>query len=209
MRLVCLSDTHLAHRSRDLRVPDGDALLHAGDATFRGTEAELRVFFEWFGALPHARKFLVAGNHDWLFQTDPAAARRLVPPGVTYLEDSGAELGDLKIWGSPWQPEFCSWAFNLPRGAALRAKWTLVPAGVDVLVTHGPPLGILDRIPRGEKVGCADLLAELPRIRPRLHLFGHIHDAYGRLERDGTTFVNASTCDESYAPANPAVVVDL
>ena len=113
------------------------------------------------------------------------------------------------MWGSPWQPWFYDWAFNLQRGPEIRAKWDRIPAGVDVLVTHGPPAGILDRVVDGRSVGCADLLDAVRRVRPLLHVFGHIHEAYGEVERDGTRFVNASTCTVRYAPVNAPVVVDL
>jgi hypothetical protein len=126
-----------------------------------------------------------------------------------YLQDEAVEIEGLRIWGSPWQPEFLDWAFNLPRGAALREKWDRIPSGTDVLITHGPPQGVLDRVDEGRREGCADLLNAVARVRPRLHLFGHIHEGYGCLERDGTTFVNASICDRAYRPVNPPVVVDL
>ena len=110
---------------------------------------------------------------------------------------------------APWQPWFFDWAFNLERGAPIRAKWDRIPAGIDVLVTHGPPAGILDRTVHGLDVGCADLLDAVRRVRPRVHVFGHIHEAHGTLERDGTRFVNASTCTVRYEATNPAVVLDL
>jgi predicted phosphohydrolase len=206
MRIVCLSDTHNLHQR--IRVPEGDLLLHAGDATMRGTAPEIAAFFAWLSTLPHAHKVVIAGNHDFLFEREPAVARALVH-GAVYLEDSAIEIEGLRIWGSPWQPWFYDWAFNLRRGAPLREKWDLVPEGTDVLVTHGPPHGVLDRVDGGEQVGCADLLDALCRINPRLHLFGHIHEGYGRETREGTAFVNASICDRGYRPVNPPVVVDL
>jgi predicted phosphohydrolase len=206
VRIVCLSDTHLTQPE----VPDGDLLLHAGDATYNGRPDEIERFNAWFAGLPHRRKIFVAGNHDWLFQTEPARARRLLDPSITYLEDSGTTIGDLRVWGSPWQPWFFDWAFNLPRGEKLREKWRLIPDGVDVLITHGPPLGIGDRTVDGREEGCRDLLDEVVgRVRPRLHLFGHIHEGYGRVERDGIVFVNAAVVDERYEMVHPPVVVDL
>jgi predicted phosphohydrolase len=206
MRIVCLSDTHDLHR--ELQVPDGDLLLHAGDATMKGTPAQIEAFDRWLGTLPHPHKVLIAGNHDWAFERTPALARGLIR-NARYLEDEETAVGGLRIWGSPWQPWFFDWAFNLERGPAIAAKWALIPDGIDVLVTHGPPLGILDRTSRGEDVGCADLLAAVQRVRPRVHVFGHIHEGYGTLERDGTRFVNASNCTERYRPVQPPIVVDL
>ena len=114
----------------------------------------------------------------------------------------------LKFWGSPWQPEFGSWAFNLPRGAKLRAKWKLIPRGTDVLITHSPPRGILDATAY-HSLGCEELSKRVAIVRPRLHVFGHIHEAYGQVELDGTTFVNAAICDAAYDEIRAPVVIDL
>jgi Icc-related predicted phosphoesterase len=119
------------------------------------------------------------------------------------------EIEGLTVYGSPWQPEFGSWAFNLPRGHQLRNKWRLIPPNTDILVTHGPPKGILDMTPRGESVGCEDLRHRLGAIAPKLHVFGHVHRGYGETAQADTHFVNASICDESYKPVNPPVVVEL
>lgn len=209
MRIVCISDTHLAHQEEDLKIPDGDLLIHAGDGTFEGSLPEMTDFLKWLAGLRHPRKVLIAGNHDWLFQKDAALARSIVPSGITYLEDSGVEIEGLKIYGSPWQPEFLDWAFNLPRGPRLREKWNKIPGGIDILVTHAPPAGILDQTPHGEHVGCADLRRVVERVKPRLHVFGHIHHGHGVKDVGPTRFVNASICDEACAPANRPVVVDL
>ncbi len=206
MRLVLISDTHRRHGQ--LTVPAGDVLVHAGDFSSGGRPQEIADFDAWLATQPHACKVVVAGNHDFLFERDPAAARALLGH-ATYLEDSGATIGGLRFWGSPWQPRFFDWAFNLDRGAPLAAKWALIPDGVDVLVTHGPPHAILDRTLRGEPVGCEELAKALPRIRPRLHVFGHIHEAHGTLEREGTVFVNASSCDVRERPVHAPIVVDL
>lgn len=206
MRIVCLSDTHNLHDR--ITVPEGDLLIHAGDATMRGTLEEIVVFDAWLASLPHRHKVVVAGNHDFLFEREPALARQLLRSAV-YLQDSGVELDGLELWGSPWQPWFFDWAFNLRRGAPLREKWDLIPESTDVLITHGPPHGILDRVDGGELVGCEELLQAILRCRPRLHVFGHIHEGYGQEKRDGVTFVNASNCNRAYRPVNPPVVVDL
>src|ERR1700678_3171226 len=101
MRIVCFSDTHLKH---SFEVPEGDLLLHTGDGTGHGELKEVRRWGEWLDTLPHRHRVVIAGNHDFAFQQTPEEARRLLPPGVTYLEDSGTEVEGLKIWGSPWQP---------------------------------------------------------------------------------------------------------
>ncbi len=145
-RIVCLSDTH--NCNEQIALPDGDILIHAGDATIRGTIDEIVLFNEWFANLPHRRKIFVAGNHDWLFETNNAYARNLLSREIIYLQDSSVEIEGLKIYGSPWQPRFFDWAFNLNRGAELAEKWKLIPGDTDVLITHGPPFGILDEVPR-------------------------------------------------------------
>ncbi len=205
MRLVLLSDTHSLHDA--VQVPDGDVLVHAGDCSGRGRPDEIEAFGHWFRALPHPHKVFVAGNHDFLFQDDPQRARALLGD-VHYLQDFGLELDGLSIWGSPWQPWFHDWAFNLPRGEPLAERWRQAPTGVDLLVTHGPPRGILDRIATGEDVGCEALLAELERIRPAVHMFGHIHEARGTQQGDPTLFVNASICNLQYRPIHPPIVLD-
>ncbi len=90
-------------------------------------------------------------------------------------------IDPLKIYGSPWQPEFYNWAFNLPIGPKLQEKWQAIPTEVDILITHGPPKGIRDKAPSGYDCGCPLLREEIMnRIKPRLHVFGHIHDGYGK-----------------------------
>ena len=206
MRIVCLSDTHGFHDG--LEVPPGDLLLHAGDSTKHGSLEEVAAFNRFLGRLPHRHKVVIAGNHDWAFEKEAVLARDLITHAV-YLEDEETVVAGLRIWGSPWQPWFCDWAFNLERGPALRAKWDLVPAGIDVLLTHGPPRGHGDRTTGGSEEGCSDLLDAIRRVRPRLHVFGHIHEGYGRTQEGETLCVNASVCTVAYRPTNPAVVVDL
>lgn len=216
MRIVAISDTHGRHGELDL--PAGDLLIHSGDFCRRGTSLdEVREFLEWFAARPHAHKVVVPGNHDVIVERDPAGARALVPPGVSFLQDAGAEVAGLRVWGSPWTPVFLRWAFMLPRGAALRARWDLIPAGTDVLVTHGPPYGHGDLArgftgPHPRAVGCAELLAAVRRVRPRLHVFGHIHEGHGLTrsdELDGTLFANAASCAHDQEAMNAPLVIDL
>lgn len=208
MKIVAISDTHLMHMRHPLPIPDGDVLVHAGDGTFSGKPSEMIIFSRWFLRLPHKHKVLVAGNHDWMFQLDREKAESYFP-GVHYLQDSGVEIDGVKFWGSPWQPWFLDWAFNLQRGEPLREKWALIPEGTDVLVTHGPPYGVGDWVQRGERVGCEELRQAVIRVAPKLHIFGHIHGGYGVYESPVTKFVNASICDESYAPTNEPIVLDI
>src|SRR4030095_16002792 len=140
IRIVAVSDTHSRHQS--VEVPDGDLLIHAGDATMQGTAEEITEFNRRLGTLPHRRKVFCAGNHDWLFERTPNLARRLLT-NARYLEDELIEVMGLRLYASPWQPRYFDWAFNLDRGAEIRRKWGLIPEGLDLLVTHGPPAGIL------------------------------------------------------------------
>lgn len=204
-KIVCISDSH-SHN--EFFVPDGDILLHAGDSTYVGEIQEITKFNEWLGSLPHKHKIIIAGNHDWLFQTNPALAKSLITNAI-YLEDNFCEVMGLKIYGSPWQPWFFDWAFNLQRGKEIAAKWALIPEDTDILITHGPPFSILDKTPHGDLVGCEELLKVVKRIKPKLHVFGHIHHSYGRLKRIDIDFVNACVCNELYEPTNIPIVIDL
>lgn len=188
-----MSDTHGLHEKVD--VPEGDILLHAGDLTNRGLLPEVSEFNRWIGTLPHRHKVVIAGNHDLPFERWPDVSRGLLT-NCHYLQDEEIEIEGLRIYGSPWQPEFFNWAFNLKRGRRLAEKWAKIPEGIDILMTHGPPHGILDRTEEGQWVGCKDLRVRVEFIKPAFHLFGHIHEAYGALgpgvDGGSTTFVNAS-----------------
>ncbi len=201
-RIVCVSDTHSFHD--ELVVPDGDVFVHAGDMCRGGELPELAVAAGWIRRLPHAHKVVIAGNHDWAFALQPELARELFA-GITYLQDASATVAGLSFWGSPWQPEYNDWAFNLPRGAALAEKWALVPTGLDVLVTHGPPAGFGDRSSSAGRNGCEDLLARVRVAKPRLHLFGHIHDDGGAWLDQDTWYVNVTTWECERA----ATVIDV
>lgn len=211
MRLVIISDTHSLH-SR-IKVPDGDVLMHCGDFCGRSTMDHVKYFNDWLGSLPHKHKIVIAGNHDLPFQEEPEEARKTLS-AAKYLQDSGVVIDSISFWGSPWQPEFCDWAFNLPRGKALAEKWALIPGNTDVLMTHGPPQGVLDLCPNiyggpEVNVGCADLAIALARVNPRVHAFGHIHEGYGVYKGMATDFYNASICTGDYHPTNLPHIVDL
>lgn len=213
MRLVLISDTHNFHDQ--VKVPDGDVLVHSGDMSLSGTEQEIQDFGDWFYEQPHQHKVIIAGNHDWLFQRDRQLAEALLchnSCAVIYLENSGIEIDDKKFYGSPVQPWFFDWAFNVPRGSAIKRYWDMIPSDTDVLITHGPPHGILDQsVPRRQTdhLGCEELSLAVERVNPKVHVFGHIHGGYGKQEAGDTIFVNASVVDESYKVRNEPIVVDL
>jgi predicted phosphodiesterase len=209
-RLVLLSDTHSRHDKLD--VPDADILIHACYATRTGTYNQLRSFGKWLRSLPHAVKIVVAGNHDRIFQTAPAAARHAIGEGrdgLIYLQDSGVTVDGFHFWGSPWQPTFQDGVFNLPRGSeSLERQWSLIPNHTDVLITHSPPWGILD-VADSKHLGCELLRDRVEQVQPRFQIFGHIHEAAGLYESEKTTFVNASICDDQYQPVNLIRTVGL
>lgn len=205
IRIVAMADTHLFHEG--LVVPGGDILVHAGDMLQHGSLDELARAADFLRAQPHPIKIVVAGNHEVCLERQPAEARALLE-GFVYLEDEATTAAGLAFYGSPWQPKFRIWAFGAARGAELAAKWAKIPDRLDVLITHGPPQGFGDRIVWNEKerhVGCADLLARVREVKPRLHLFGHIHQDRGLWESGGTTFANVTTNEGS----SPATVIDL
>ena len=191
MRLVLLSDNHGLYRERSIR--ERDLLIHAGDWCREGEAGEARSFGEFFRGLPHRYKVVIAGNHDRCLKADPGLGPETLA-GCHYLLEGGVEIGGAAFWGSPWQPWFFDMALNLERGAELREKWNLIPAHADVLITHGPPHFVLDRTETGENVGCGGLRAATQRTRPRLHVFGHIHQGYGWRRVGRTLHVNASNC---------------
>jgi Icc-related predicted phosphoesterase len=171
---------------------------------------EISDFNDWLGSLPHKHKVVVAGNHDILFETQHGS--RALLTNATYLENSGAVIEGLKFWGSPVQPEFNDWAFNVKRGQDIKKYWDMIPDDTDVLITHGPPWGLLDQIRPGREVehlGCGELLKAVRRIKPKLHVFGHIHGGYGTFKEGPTQFVNASLLNEAYKPVNAPIVVDF
>ncbi len=208
MKIICISDTHNLHKHIQ-NIPDGDLLIHAGDLTRRGSLEDVESFNSWLGELPHKYKVCISGNHDFCFEQRPEEARSLIT-NAHYLQDEEITIGGLKIYGSPWQPWFYNWAFNLRRGEPLREKWEKIPSDIDILITHGPPHGILDRVFTGEKVGCEELLLKLRFFENlKLHVFAHIHEARGTYEHQGIKMVNASICTLAYKSINEPIVVEL
>ncbi len=190
MKIICISDTHNLHK--DLKIPDGDILIHAGDMTCVGGIDEIKEFNEWLGTLPHRHKIVIAGNHDVYLESVPSMAKILITNGI-YLNDCGVEIEGLKIWGSPISPNYQGWVFGRERGEEIRKHWEMIPEDTDILITHCPPFGILDFDPKGKHEGCKDLLETVQqKIKPRLHVFGHLHDAHGQVQIGETTFINAS-----------------
>ncbi len=208
MKFVAIADTHGQHNN--LALPPADVLIHAGDISMKGTEAEVISFLNWFSQQDFKYKILIAGNHDFYFERMPAeTVRNIIPPNIIYLNDSGVEINGLKLWGSPVSPWFFNWAFNRHRGEAIKKHWDLIPVDTDIVITHGPVFKILDKTTSGNHVGCEDLLARIIELQPAVHISGHIHEAYGETSLGNTKFINASILNERYKLVNKPVVFDL
>ncbi|MCE3227540.1 MAG: metallophosphoesterase [Bacteroidetes bacterium] len=209
MKFIAISDTHKQHKS--LPLPKGDVIIHAGDISSRGSAEEISEFLEWFRKLDYKYKLLIAGNHDFLFEREPEKAKELIPPEVIYLENNDVVIEGIKIWGSPITPWFYDWAFNRHRGEDIIRYWQKIPSDTDIVITHGPAYGILDKTVHGQHVGCEDLLKRVKDIKPKFHVCGHIHEGYGQEMHDGTTFINASVLDHRYKRKNSAIefITDL
>lgn len=187
VRLVLLSDTHLLHRSID--VPSADILIHAGDFTMFSESLHATIDFNaWLGELPHCHKIVVPGNHEFFLEADSVKRSQL--SNATLLINEGIEIEGLRIWGSP----LYGGAFGLSSTADRRGLYAQIPKDTDLLITHGPPYGILDSTPPDSSVhsGCQELLDAVMRIEPKLHVFGHVHAAHGIFETSQTVFVNAA-----------------
>lgn len=216
-RLTFISDTHTKHEKLNGFLPGGDILLCAGDISSRGYKTELENFFKWFDGIDnYDHKIFIAGNHDFGFQDEPETIKGLLTgyKTIDYLQDEylGIQDGDepeLKIWGSPWQPEFHNWAFNLPRGEKIKEKWDLIPNDIDILITHGPAFGKLDYVPYdGLNVGCEELLKRIEEVKPKIHLSGHIHSGWGYVFNGETHFFNAAILNDRYEFRNKPITIE-
>lgn len=225
--IVCISDTHNYAPKGEL--PAGDVLIHAGDFTTTGLQVQVDAFLYWFRKQPHAVKVFIPGNHETTLHADfyerhwrvfhnkkqdvdvIRSRIALLAPDVIFLDGITTKHvvlpNGVKLYGSPWTPEFNNWAFGYDHDVDV---WNDIPEGTDVVVTHGPPYGILDKCEDGRSVGCPFLREHiLERVHPKLHVFGHIHHSHGACAVGGTQFVNASMCTEDYFPENAPFVVTI
>jgi len=204
---VFFSDTHGKHR--EIKVPKGDFLIFCGDMCPRGQLEDVESFAYWLKSLPHKNKIVIAGNHDRPFENEQKqqAEHLLKLAGAIYLNDSGVEIENIKFWGSPIQPEFNNWYFGRKRGLEIKKHWDKIPLNTNILITHGPPFGILDKNLQDESVGCKELFKRVNKVKPKLHAFGHIHEAYGKLKKNNITFINASSLNARYQYTNPPIVI--
>ncbi|GMS79846.1 hypothetical protein PENTCL1PPCAC_2021, partial [Pristionchus entomophagus] len=206
LTIVMISDTHcdLGEMIEQNLIPYGDVLIHAGDITTLGDAPNLTKFNEELGMLPHPHKIVIAGNHELGFDPEEDESQRKdkhkgfgTPEGwklltnCTFLNDSSTVIDGVKFYGSSWHP-LAGFPFYRPRDE-LKEKWEAIPDDVDVLITHSPPIGQLDRYLQVERWGCLYLLEKVEEFRPSLHVFGHVHDSYGAVKNDHTIFVNAAS----------------
>ena len=219
VRCVLVSDTHSAHKAMR-PLPAGDILIHAGDFSNVGEADDILDFADWVERQTQFRaRVVIAGNHDLSLdpesyprnysrfghakKADTAALIARLREVCTYLDHEVVEVCGVRIFGSPYQPEFCDWAFNLNRAHECRQKWSqMVPLyeekPFDILVTHGPPLGHGDTCVGSGPQGCWDLLDFVEAFPPKLHVFGHIHECFGCTANRRTLFANASTMNYRY-----------
>lgn len=210
MKITFISDTHTKHREMTDDLPGGPMIIHCGDVSSRGNIYEIQDFLDWFSELPYTHKIFIAGNHDFGFQNSQIKSEIKIPKNIYYLEDESVIIEGIKFYGSPWQPWFCNWAFNLPRGGnELKEKWVDIPEDTDILIVHAPPKGILDSVSRGgEHVGCELLRDRILEIKPKIVSFGHIHEAYGKEIINDITYINASLLDLRYTYTNKPIIID-
>lgn len=213
MIIDCISDLH----GSQPYLEGGDLLIIAGDLTARDEVEGYYFFNNWLRSIKNLYKqiVLIAGNHDGCiqnrsFDTDFFDAK--------YLQDEEFEFEGLKIYGSPWTPVFGNWYFMKNRGPHIKEVWDRIPTDTDILITHGPPFGIMDFVQEGTRkgrfCGCDDLyerLSSLPKLK--LHVFGHIHYSYGHIiykqDFPGVQFVNASVMNEDYVMVNKPIRIKL
>jgi len=226
MRIVAISDTHT--KEREIVIPNGDVLVHAGDFTYKGRMDEITDFLDWFLELPHKHKVFIAGNHD--ITLDPGIrkiSKSFLPvhwiekiffdrvkdaENVHYLDDSGVTIEGINFWGSAATPTFgYGWGFNYDRGPEIDKIWEKIPMDTDILITHGPPFGMLDAVKYGSTlgVGCSNLSGRISERNIKAHFFGHIHESYGHAQDSGTHYFNCCALDEDYYPSNFPWIVDI
>lgn len=206
MDITAISDLH----GYMPKLPGGDLLIVAGDLTASNDTDEYLIFNDQWLAKEGAKyqKIVwIAGNHDGALEGGLFFS---TVENAVYLCDSGTEFEGVKIWGSPYTPTFYNWYFMGNRGTDIKKHWDLIPPSTDILVTHGPSYGILDTNSEGKHCGCEDLLNRVQTVKPKLHIFGHIHEAYGTYQMvNGPKCINASYVNEHYNPVNKPIRIVL
>lgn len=208
MRILALSDTHELHRELD-RLPESDILIHAGDWTFFSKKlSAIEDFDGWLSEQPVRKRCILSpGNHEFYLEAD--ASRRSLTPSGTVLMEEALSVEGLNIWCSPVTPLYGG-AFGISDPAKRAAHYERIPANTHILVTHGPPYGILDaKAGTTERFGCPELLNAVQRIKPLVHIFGHVHIGYGILQTADTTFINAAVLGPDGDTKNKPILINL
>lgn len=208
MKIVALSDTHWVLNK--VEIPEADLLIFAGDwSSNRGDLTDLIYFVNVLKKNNSKHKVVIAGNHDWIAYKDPGLTKNIFDnANITYLCDSGTTIDGIKIWGTPWTPEFNDWAFMCSEDQ-LAQKWRFMPSDIDILVTHGPQYGLLDFVPGAGNVGSVSLETKIHKLKPYIHICGHIHGGYGTAFSEHTNFYNVSVCDEEYNNSNKPTIIEV
>lgn len=208
MKFVFISDLH--NKYKYIQIPECDFLICSGDVSSMGYEYEIINFISWYRKQQARYKIFIAGNHDWLFEKYRTIAKSLIPDDIIYLEDEAIEIEGFKFYGTPVQLEFCNWAFNRTEESLAR-YWEQIPDDTDILITHSPPFGILDVVEgRTVNLGSPSLYdTVINRVKPKIHVFGHIHSSHGVKKIEDTLFINASILDERYQITYEPIVVEI
>jgi len=210
MKITFISDTHNKHKelTDNNLLPGGDIIIHSGDISSQGHKNEIINFLDWFQDLNYTHKIFIAGNHDFWFEKTFDIEQKYKDKGVVYLFDHFVSIDGLNIYGSPWQPAFFNWAFNLHTSKDLKYYWDKIPNNLDVLITHTPPKYILDTLLIGANAGCEELTKRVEVVKPKIHCFGHIHSGYGEKYVDGVQYLNASVLGENYLFKNNPINIE-
>lgn len=207
MKIVAFSDAHWHFNKVEL--PAGDILIYAGDWCYGEDLKNTIAFASYLEKQPHKYKIVVPGNHDRLAQKNPTMVQNVLSEvGAKLLIDESCIIHGIKIFGTPWTPLFGNWAF-MEEDDVLFLKWKRIPKDTDILVTHGPAFGILDRVPEVGSVGSKTLETSIISKKPKIHICGHIHSGYGKMESNYTQFYNVSVCDNDYRLVNKPTEIEL
>ena len=219
MKAVVLSDNHTNY---DFETPEGDILIHCGDFTFHGNPKEMEKFKNYLKEQPHEHKLFVWGNHELIEKDEPYWRQYLeYESGAKCIHNKEFEIDGLKFFGSSVTPVFGRWAFMKDDDGRKR-HWENAPDNVDVVISHGPPFGLLDTVKgleiepgKPEHLGCIHLRKYVEKVQPKLVAHGHIHDSYGQMtlktwdSNDDIICVNASLLNEQYEMVNKPVIVEI
>ena len=208
MKIVCISDTHA--KWKNLIIPECDLLISTGDFSFRGEIHLVNEFHKWLNKQPAKHIISVMGNHEtWVEQNFQLAKEMAIAecPRVHFIAEGLIEIEGFKIWCSAITPYFFNWAWNRFRGEEIKRHWDIIPDDIDILATHGPAYDILDKDPQGNPVGCEELSKRIENLTNlKVHTFGHLHESYGSIEKNGVLYINASICNDQYKPVNKPIV---